>query len=831
MAGLRPATALLVLTLLGCRPEPSLPALYAQADALRIKGDYRGAIAQVDGVLAQNPHDPQQFWKFYLLKAELTQNVSGGTPALNLLAKEIPPQAGNEALRLRRKIAQANAHYSISRYPAALKELGEAYELAKTLKDEYHLSSICTFRAQILIDSQHPGQADAYLKEGYRYALASGSRTREAYNLQIVAQLAMLRSRFEDCINALDQELNILKPNKTSRLSIGALIDLGTCHLRLGRSDQALELTDKAEQLAKAYGDLRDRQVALANIGLIHMERHEYEEARKFLKEALEGATQHGSESSRAKYMSNLAQIAIETKNWAEAAAYNIQALQLKRDLQITTAELYSLVNSALILEGEGQPDEAEKVFIDVVRRQTDDPNPQIDAHSGLAHLYASTGKDAQADKSFEAALNVVEKSRSVLKKDQSKIDFLTRMIVIYDNYVDFLMSRGRTERALELAETSRARILQERLRGRSQATPAVKASAYRRLAQSAGATLVSYFLGENRSYVWLITPTQIIAYTLAPEATLRKTVENYRALIESMRDPLQVEDSNGRDLYDALLQPISDHLPKGSNLIIVPDGALNALNFETIPVASPTPHYLIEDATISVVPSLNLVIQSRFQDQLSGKLLLIGDPEQVDSRYPSLPYAEKEISAVESHFPASSVVSYRRNAAEPSAYLQSTVSGFSFVHFTAHATWDAAVPLNSAIVLSGKPNTYELTAMDVLNKPAHAGLVTISACRSAGAKTYAGEGLVGFMWAFFNAGAHGVIAGLWDVNDESTPHLMDQLYAGLTQGQSPSQALRNAKLELRKFNEDYRLPFYWGPFQLYLRDTAMLRKHQPGVM
>src|ERR1051326_5788361 len=47
----------------------------------------------------------------------------------------------------------------------------------------------------------------------------------------------------------------------------------------------------------------------------------------------------------------------------------------------------------------------------------------------------------------------------------------------------------------------------------------------------------------------------------------------------------------------------------------------------------------------------------------------------------------------------------------------------------------------------------------------------------SAGTRTYAGEGLLGFAWAFLNAGAHAVIAGLWDVSDVSTSQLMDRLY------------------------------------------------------
>lgn len=101
---------------------------------------------------------------------------------------------------------------------------------------------------------------------------------------------------------------------------------------------------------------------------------------------------------------------------------------------------------------------------------------------------------------------------------------------------------------------------------------------------------------------------------------------------------------------------------------------------------------------------------------------------------------------------------------------------------------------------------------------PLQADLVTISACRSAGARTYTGEGLVGFAWAFLLAGARQVVAGLWDVTDSSTPRIMDVLYSQIAAGKDPADALRESKLSLIRSNSVYRKPYYWGPFQIYIR-------------
>ena len=93
---------------------------------------------------------------------------------------------------------------------------------------------------------------------------------------------------------------------------------------------------------------------------------------------------------------------------------------------------------------------------------------------------------------------------------------------------------------------------------------------------------------------------------------------------------------------------------------------------------------------------------------------------------------------------------------------------------------------------------------------------VTLSACRSSGARTYAGEGLVGLTWAFLQAGSRHVVAGLWDVADQSTSLLMDRFYTGIAAAAAPSDALRNAQIEL--IHTAYAKPYYWGPFQCYGR-------------
>jgi CHAT domain-containing protein len=126
------------------------------------------------------------------------------------------------------------------------------------------------------------------------------------------------------------------------------------------------------------------------------------------------------------------------------------------------------------------------------------------------------------------------------------------------------------------------------------------------------------------------------------------------------------------------------------------------------------------------------------------------------------------------------------------------------------------ARPLDSAILLGRDASGYKLYARDVLRRPLGARLVTISSCHGAGQRAYAGEGLVGLAWAFLRAGAHQVVAALWEVSDSATPELMDAMYAAIERGQDPATALREAKLTLLRSSGVYRRPLYWAPFVLY---------------
>ncbi|AXY73480.1 CHAT domain-containing protein [Paraflavitalea soli] len=92
--------------------------------------------------------------------------------------------------------------------------------------------------------------------------------------------------------------------------------------------------------------------------------------------------------------------------------------------------------------------------------------------------------------------------------------------------------------------------------------------------------------------------------------------------------------------------------------------------------------------------------------------------------------------------------------------------------------------------------------------------LVVLGACKTADGAWLAGEGVNSLSRGFTAAGAGGVIAGIWNVNDESAIGIMQQFYQQLQQDKDPALALHDAKLKWMQEhggNATLQLPYYWA--------------------
>jgi CHAT domain-containing protein len=430
----------------------------------------------------------------------------------------------------------------------------------------------------------------------------------------------------------------------------------------------------------------------------------------------------------------------------------------------------------------------------------------------------------SKAEQEFVHSLETIQTARAFIQVEEHRLSFLSSSIAFYGDYIDFLISQGRPDDALAVAEQSRAGTLEEGLHNtaRTIKTSSGKSRA-REIAQRLRATLLLYWLGEKRSYLWVITRKKTTCLALPAASEIDPLVKSYREAIAGSKDVAATERESGEKLYATLVTPAQKFIAQNSRVILLPDGSLYSLNFETLIVPEPKPHFWIEDVTITTASSLSLLASAASRPPVRQKnLLLIGDALKASDEFEQLPQAEDEMKIVEGYFPESSRTVLKREQATPGAYLASKPERYAYLHFVTHGTASRAQPLESAVILSKEPGSdnYKLYARDIVTRHLNAELVTISACNGSGTRAYSGEGLVGLSWAFMRAGAHNVVAALWEVsNAPSTAQLMNSFYKGLSRGEDPAAALRDAKLSFLRsssLSSVLRKPYYWAPFQLY---------------
>jgi CHAT domain-containing protein len=145
-------------------------------------------------------------------------------------------------------------------------------------------------------------------------------------------------------------------------------------------------------------------------------------------------------------------------------------------------------------------------------------------------------------------------------------------------------------------------------------------------------------------------------------------------------------------------------------------------------------------------------------------------------------------------------------------------------IHLATHAIAADDQPFYSTLILTPDGKHQDdgfLQAYEIVRSPLQAKLVVLSACETARSPVGRGEGLVGLVSAFLQAGARAVLATQWSI-DESTAELMATFYQAMRGGQATAAALREAKLEILKKRLSFAHtevslshPFFWAPFVL----------------
>jgi CHAT domain-containing protein len=787
---------------------------FLQGDLVRAQGEAEKAFLHYSG------GSPLWAWKFRLLDAKVLAWRGQYTEILKVLGPELPPSLNEPALRLEKQILVSIADIRLHRYQEAQDTIALAGQACVGSN-----SSICgelsNVRGSLEVERGEYEQAKPFFAESLSLARGQNDRFLEAWALLNLTHVALLEEHFDEAIDRSDSTYRVATAIGAQRIMLTSLGNLGWASYKTGDSERALDLFLDAERRARALGSLVDEVRWLTTSGYIYLDQGKYGVAEDCYGKALGLARQIDSKEQISDAITSLAFVTVRTGELDSAIKYSEEAIALARADNNRVDELYPLLAKGQIAARRGDDQQAKEILSEVTNDSKVDTSLKWEAQRELANLYADDREPTKAIDAYRKALVTFEQARSSIQHEDLKLPFLGNASTLYDDYVGFLLTQGKTQEALSIADHARARTLSEGLGqlGKDEAALPTALNA-QRIARTAGGAVLYYWLGQKQSYLWAITPQKTSLFKLPAASEMDAVVKRYRKALERPREGIESQNQDGLDLYRMLVQPAREAIGKSPKVFVIPDGSLNGLNFEALLVPDPKPHYWIEDVTIANASSLRLLGSFRHAARTRrGKLLLVGDPVAPTPEYATPPQAATEIADVGEHFAATDRQVFAENKATPAAYLGSKPEQFSYIHFVAHGTASRLSPLDSAIVLSRsspEDDSFRLYARDIIQRPLHADLVTISACYGAGSRAYSGEGLVGLSWAFLRAGAHNVIGALWDVSDASTPLLMDRMYTEIRNGKRPEEALRLAKLSLLHSDNAFRRPFYWAPFQFY---------------
>ncbi len=774
----------------------------AEAQALADRGALRVPVES----------DPLWHWRFRLLACQLAILRRDFPAADRVLRARLPDAPAFEGLRARQRWLAAYSQVEQGNAKGGHETLATARQL---VQDDPELElELDRLDGQALLRLGDWNQGEALLNGVLTAATERGDRYIQAIALNDLGMGRFVRNRYDEALQYFERVTAMQDASEWAIYTVSSR-NAGSCYQRLGQFDRAVALQEKALAIQERRGKREYFVQALGELGNSYKLRGDPDRALPYLQRGLAEAKRANVTSEIPRLAANLASVEVDLRRWGDAEAHNQEAEALWTASH-SAPSVYHLLNRALIAKGRDRLDEATDLFAQVLTAPGVAPSVLWDAHFNLANVALAKKQADRAAAEFEAALIIVETTRAGLLRTDDKVAYLTRLISFYQGYVSALIDQGETDRALEVADSSRGQLLAERQK--SSAPGRVKAAAFQRMARESGAVMLWYWLDPDRSWLWVVSPRGTKLLPLPPAKEIEALVRQHQATIaDAMADPLAGSQTAGDKLYQMLVTPAAAWIAKDARVIIVPDGALHELNFETLTVASPQRHYWIDDVEVEIAPSLATLTAAAAPVATGpARLLLVGNAVAHEPEFPLLAHAAAEMSSVAAHFPADGVTVLSGARASPAAYTGAEPNRFAYVHFTAHAVANAESPLDSVVVLSGPDDRYKLYARDVAALRLHAELVTISACRSAGDHAYSGDGLVGLSWAFLKAGARHVIAGLWDVDDSSTPQLMNHLYAGIASGQSPGRALRDAKRALIAAGGAAAAPYRWAALELF---------------
>jgi CHAT domain-containing protein/uncharacterized protein HemY len=775
--------------------------------------------------------------------------------------------------------------------------------------------------------------------------MSSPDKRGQAMTLTAIGRLYSRMGESQMALDYFEKAMLLIKPLGARAEQGRILTGLAYVFDQLGDKQKAIECYDQALPLFHATGDYGEA-MAIYDAARVFFSLGDYQKALEHYQQALAISMAAGDRRLESFEIREIGRIYDVRGDQSRALDYYLKALSFLRAEKAFRGEAETLNLIGNIHEERGRTQDAFEYYNQalLLSRKAEHPVGEVATLYKIAHLERDRGNFTIARQKTQRALELVESLRSKVISEDLRTSYFATVRQHYELYIDILMqlykhdqTAGFDAEAFQISERARARSLLESLnegradiregvdpalvqRQRSlQQSLDVKAERRSQLlaagqnaeAQAVGkeidqiineydhiraqiksknpryaalmqpqplslpeiqqqvlddnTLLLEYMVGDERSYLWAVTRTEVSSYVLPSKAKIVAAAER---VYELLRTQPGTNSANGFDLAaqelsQMVLSPVAAQLNK-HHIIVVADGALNYIPFQVLPAPLANNEPLVAGFEVTNAPSASILGELRHeagQRQPASKLLAaFGDPvfasnyaqrkdTNTGGQLATMQSPENEVwgrasrdvelngdsfdpSVIQPLFYARRELAVLRDVAGKDTFmaadfdatrerLQHTdLTEFAILHFATHGILDPKRPENSGLLLStvnrsGQAQNGFVGLQDIYNLHAPVDLVVLSACRTGLGKDVRGEGLIGLTRGFMYAGASSVVASLWKVDDEATSELMKRFYSNMLQrGMIPAAALRAAQNSVRQETQ-WSSPYYWAAFTL----------------
>ena len=582
--------------------------------------------------------------------------------------------------------------------------------------------------------------------------------------------------------------------------------NIGNVYYDLFDYPKALEYHEKSLAIAREIGDKEGEQETLTDTGNAHLALKEYDKAYPIYKEAISIIESIRGNLKNEEFKTGYFQDKTEPYENNITCLYELhrQTPGQGFDRQIFTYAEKSKARGLLDLLTESNADIRQGIDPDLLAEEQK-LNREYSRVNSELQKRLSQPEDQRADERITLL-------KAELKENDDRMEELKNQII------------RRNPRYSELKYPA-----------------AVTIAEFQQSLPDADTLCIEYKVTAEAVFAWRITKDDFRLFKLdIDKQTLTGKVNE---LLNTFREIMEEEVSVRRavELYALLLEPLL--YGNRNKLLIIPDGILNYLPFETLVSGdSGLPYdqvsFLIKKYNIYYAQSATVFHnQKKYEKEdhsSAAGLLALGDPvfsgeellpaygyirnaltEDERATFQRLIHSGEEVRNIGRLFNHPSI--YLREEATEEKLKLPGLEDYRYVHLAAHGLLNEVNPQFSGIVLTQDDDPLEdgfLLTREIFNLKLNADLVVLSACQTGLGNEVDGEGIVGLSRAWFYAGTSSLVVSLWSVSDYTTSLLMESFYKNIQNGMPYSQALGKAKLELLT-GGTYANPYYWAGFVL----------------